>query len=228
MLCTMVMTTCLLLITSSTLGLQLQPSAWSAARGAHASFISHPRASPIAALAKKTREAPKVIDDFADLGVSQASGLVDALLELGVVAPMEAQLLAWEPLRDSSRDVALIAEAGSGKTLAYLLPLIDKLLAAKDAFAERLFIVVPTHDLVAQVRKVASALCARSALSVAAADARGLPPGQSRAEVVVGTPSHCAKLLCGKKPGMAGSASAATGTEPRRRVRNSSVVQSLY
>ena len=42
--------------------------------------------------------------------------------------PMEAQMLAWDTLRHQpDRDVAVIAEAGSGKTLSYLVPVLTQL-----------------------------------------------------------------------------------------------------
>ena len=63
---------------------------------------------------------------FAGIGCSPT--LVDSLACFGIDRPMEVQELAWQLLRDTDQDTAIIAEAGSGKTLAYLLPLVDKLL----------------------------------------------------------------------------------------------------
>ena len=84
-------------------------------------------------------------------------------------APMEPQILSWQPLRDGDGDVALISEAGSGKTLAYLVPLIDRLLEKPGT--RRLQIVVPTSDLCSQVMRVAEELCSGvPELTLASAD----------------------------------------------------------
>ena len=94
----------------------------------HAPPAQYRRGARIVALAKRA-STPVVAESFAELGCSRT--LVDSLaVKFGIERPMEAQLLSWQPLRDTQRDLVLIAEAGSGKTLAYLLPLIDKLLAS--------------------------------------------------------------------------------------------------
>ena len=93
-----------------------------------------------------------------------APELVEALAADGIVRPMEAQALAWDTLRrQPDRDVALVAEAGSGKTLSYLAPLVDSLLSEPAATAAggcAVHVIVPTADLVAQVLRVARSLCA--------------------------------------------------------------------
>ena len=133
---------------------------------------------------------------FAELGCNPA--LVTALESDSIVQPMEAQLLAWEALKDGTdTDVTLIAEAGSGKTLAYLLPLLDTMLSSQNAGQPcgSLLVVVPTHDLVSQVLRVASSVCALTTLKVSSADD---PKVASKADVVVGTPKAAAELICGR------------------------------
>ncbi|GJM61237.1 DEAD/DEAH box helicase [Persicobacter diffluens] len=76
--------------------------------------------------------------------------------------------LGWEemsPIQEKSikkissgRDLVGIAPTGSGKTAAYLIPMINKLQYAQGE-NPRLMIMVPTKDLVFQVREVVEQLC---------------------------------------------------------------------
>jgi hypothetical protein len=92
------------------------------------SVVALAKASNIPKAAVK--DAPVLAESFAELGC--AAPLVEALAaNFGIERPMETQLLSWQPLRNTQRDLVLIAEAGSGKTLAYLLPLIDKMLESQ-------------------------------------------------------------------------------------------------
>ena len=129
------------------------------------------RGSSVVSLAKK-RKAPPPPDPetFAELGV-RSPALTEALDAMGCLRPMECQRLTWEPLCETQQDVTLIAEAGSGKTLAYLVPLIEALLRKKgDAMRHQLHVVVPTHDLVVQVLRVARMLCAGTELLLVSAE----------------------------------------------------------
>jgi superfamily II DNA/RNA helicase len=139
-----------------------------------------------------------------ELGAS--APLVEALDALDITKPFEAQRISWEHLRHTERDVALIAEAGSGKTLSYLLPLIDRMIEEerKHQQEQRLHIVVPTHDLQAQVIRVASDLTAGTSLVVVSADDA---PAARTASIVVGTASTSAAILCDdrKRSGSSGS-----------------------
>ena len=162
--------------------------------------------SPIA-LARRGSESaqpaaapPSTFDEMSTGKLSQELGL--ALEQMGLTQPMESQYLSWPMLRGASNDVALVAEAGSGKTLAYLLPLIDEVLhARRGGGLRRVHVVVPTHDLVRQVVKMATELCAATSLSVCAAE-------ESRragdADVVVGTPADT--LAAMRAGGRAGEA----------------------
>lgn len=127
---------------------------------------------------------------FAALGVIAPLCLRLDLLQLH--RPMEAQALAWPHLH-SGEDAVLVSEAGSGKTLSYLLPLIQSVWEAEergDAESGQVAVVVPTQDLAVQVLRVARQLCAEGPLECAdaAGDARG-------AHVLVGTPSNMVQCL---------------------------------
>lgn len=77
--------------------------------------------------------------------------------------PTEIQALTIPAVMDTMQPVLCAAETGSGKTLAYLLPVIEKLKKDENKKERKLdrpraVILVPTRELVAQVRTVCKAL----------------------------------------------------------------------
>lgn len=105
--------------------------------------------------------------------------------------------------------MVLADHAGSGKTLAYLLPLLQGLKQEEAALGAgatqprcpRLVVVVPTAELAAQVLRVMRAL-SRAGLRLRSAAATGGRPLRTQREaleagldVVVGTPGRLAELL---------------------------------
>lgn len=72
-----------------------------------------------------------------------------ALDEAGFEKPTEIQHQVFSPVR-SGKDIIGIAQTGTGKTLAYLMPILMKLNFAK-GMDPRTLIVVPTRELVLQV-----------------------------------------------------------------------------
>ena len=86
---------------------------------------------------------------FSDLKLNKA--LLNALAEMELVNPTPIQIETF-PVILSGRDVIGIAQTGTGKTLAYLLPLLRDLKFSKEG-KPRILIVVPTRELVVQVAK---------------------------------------------------------------------------
>ena len=86
---------------------------------------------------------------FSDLKLNKA--LLNALADMEFVNPTPIQIEAF-PVITSGRDMIGIAQTGTGKTLAYLLPLLRDLKFSKEGKA-RILIVVPTRELVVQVTK---------------------------------------------------------------------------
>jgi ATP-dependent RNA helicase RhlE len=84
---------------------------------------------------------------FEDLNLNRP--LFSALDDLGFVQPTTIQHRVF-PLVMSGRDVCGIAQTGTGKTLAYLLPCLRQWNYSKDK-APQILIIVPTRELVAQV-----------------------------------------------------------------------------
>ena len=74
--------------------------------------------------------------------------LLNALQELGFVNPTPIQRAAF-PVIMSGKDVIGIAQTGTGKTFAYLLPLLRLHRFSKEK-DPRVLIVVPTRELVLQ------------------------------------------------------------------------------
>ncbi len=88
-----------------------------------------------------------LMSTFQDLNLS--SQLLTAIDELGFDTPTPIQQEAY-PAVMSGKDLVGIAQTGTGKTLAYLIPIIQGLKYSKQT-NPRIAILVPTRELVLQV-----------------------------------------------------------------------------
>lgn len=84
---------------------------------------------------------------FQDLNISKQ--LLRALEDLGYESPTPIQEKSF-PIIMSGRDAVGIAQTGTGKTFAYLLPILRQLTFSEQR-QPRVLIVVPTRELVVQV-----------------------------------------------------------------------------
>jgi len=84
---------------------------------------------------------------FTDFNIN--TPLVNALNDLGLTHPTTIQERAY-PVIMSGRDVVGIAQTGTGKTIAYLLPCLRQWKFTKEKHPQ-ILIVVPTRELVVQV-----------------------------------------------------------------------------
>lgn len=75
--------------------------------------------------------------------------LLNSLNDLGLTRPTVIQQRAFSVIM-SGKDVVGIAQTGTGKTFAYLLPLLNQWQYSKDK-SPAILILVPTRELVAQV-----------------------------------------------------------------------------
>ncbi|WP_037586857.1 DEAD/DEAH box helicase [Stenoxybacter acetivorans] len=91
---------------------------------------------------------------FTDLHLDQP--LTDALLSAGYDSPTPVQLEAI-PAALSGQDLMVSAQTGSGKTAAFLLPALQKMLqrSEKPGKGPRLLVLTPTRELAQQVEKQA-------------------------------------------------------------------------
>jgi ATP-dependent RNA helicase RhlE len=93
------------------------------------------------------------LTDFQSLGLSD--GLLSAVTDNGYDAPTPIQTKAI-PLILDGRDLMGLAQTGTGKTAAFGLPLIDRLLADGERArpkGTRALILAPTRELVNQIAK---------------------------------------------------------------------------
>ena len=90
---------------------------------------------------------------FEELSVSQP--LCDALKKIGIREATPVQEAAIPALRNG-RDTIVQAQTGTGKTLAFLLPLYDKIKIQADNV--QTLIITPTRELTIQISRVASVL----------------------------------------------------------------------
>jgi len=84
---------------------------------------------------------------FKDLNLTKQ--LINALSDIGFESPTPIQEKAF-PVIMSGKDAVGIAQTGTGKTFAYLLPILRQLTYSEQR-QPRILIVVPTRELVVQV-----------------------------------------------------------------------------
>jgi ATP-dependent RNA helicase RhlE len=78
--------------------------------------------------------------------------LADALREKGYVEPTPIQAKAI-PVILSGGDVIGVAQTGTGKTAAFVLPLLERLSKAPSSRLMRVLVIAPTRELVAQIEE---------------------------------------------------------------------------
>jgi ATP-dependent RNA helicase RhlE len=84
---------------------------------------------------------------FSDLNLNKS--LLNALEDIGIDSPTSIQSKVFSMVM-SGKDMAGIAQTGTGKTLAYLLPLLRMWTYSKEKLPQ-ILILVPTRELVVQV-----------------------------------------------------------------------------
>ena len=101
--------------------------------------------------------------DFSDLNLN--SSLVKAINDLEFQTPTPIQHQAFSPVM-SGKDIVGIAQTGTGKTYAYMLPIL-RMLTYSEQINPRVLVLVPTRELVVQVveetQKMAKYMSARIA-----------------------------------------------------------------
>ncbi|XP_070780801.1 probable ATP-dependent RNA helicase DDX56 isoform X1 [Enoplosus armatus] len=134
---------------------------------------------------------------FHEMGLDDR--LLKAVADLGWSEPTLIQEKAI-PLALEGKDLLARARTGSGKTAAYAVPVIQRILASKQSVREqdvRALILVPTKELGQQVQTMIRQLTAFCSRDVRVADISGKadlsaqrPILMEKPDVVVGTPSR--------------------------------------
>lgn len=88
-----------------------------------------------------------LMESFEELNINRQ--LLNAVADLGFEKPTPIQEEAF-PVGMSGQNIVGIAQTGTGKTLAYMLPILQQLKYSKD-YKPRVIILVPTRELVVQV-----------------------------------------------------------------------------
>ncbi len=134
--------------------------------------------------------------NFSDLNLN--SSLLKALSDLELVHPTTIQQNAFSPIMAGS-DVLGIAQTGTGKTFAYLLPILRQWQYKAKRYPE-ILIIVPTRELVVQVVTEVEKLAAYMNFKVAGAYGGANIKSQMAAihpgvDMVVATPGRLNDLL---------------------------------
>lgn len=134
---------------------------------------------------------------FNELGMMPS--LVAALAKQGITEPMPIQAEAL-PVLLAGKDAYLNSETGTGKTLAYLLPLfcrIDPALAAT-----QVVVVAPTHELAIQIQRQSCDLAQNAGLPIRSllliggtSLPRQLDKLKKKPQVVIGSPGRILELI---------------------------------
>ena len=137
------------------------------------------------------------MNQFSELQLSSA--LKNSLAHHGFVQPTPVQAQAIPPAL-AGRDVIATAQTGTGKTLAFVLPLFEKLLQQPDGSGVQAVILSPTRELAIQIHqtfvKLASSTTIRAAVVVGGLNEQNqLKAIRAGARVLIATPGRLVDFL---------------------------------
>jgi ATP-dependent RNA helicase DeaD len=130
------------------------------------------------------------MSSFNDFPLQPATRATLAHMEITEPTPIQAEAI---PALLAGKDLVGQSATGSGKTLSYVIPIVERL--ARDKRVTQALVLVPTRELAVQVNTVLSQLASRRRLSTALL-VGGRPYGSQMsalrygAQIVVGTPGR--------------------------------------
>lgn len=136
-------------------------------------------------------------DTFENLGLD--TSLIKALEAEKITAPTDIQKLAVPEIL-KNLDVIFQSETGTGKTLAYLLPLFEKVKASSGMM--KAIILAPTHELVIQIQRQIERLWQNSGLTVRSTPiignaniTRQIDKLKTKPQIIVGSAGRILELI---------------------------------
>ena len=135
-------------------------------------------------------------DVFAELSDNLRQSL--AALSISTPTPVQAEVI---PRILSGENVLFESETGTGKTFAYLLPLINKLETLEDHQRVRIIVVAPTFELASQINSACKSVTKhKSALMIGGAPLkRQIETLKEKPEIIIGTAARLVELIHLKK-----------------------------
>ena len=129
-----------------------------------------------------------------------SSKIQQKLIGIGITEPTKVQETVIPKVLEG-KDIVFQSETGTGKTFAYLLPLINRLEADDEATKLRILIVAPTFELASQINAAAKTVTDRkTALLIGGAPIkRQLETLKEKPQIVCGTAARLVELVRLKK-----------------------------
>ncbi len=124
--------------------------------------------------------------------------LLPALNDLGISKPTAIQQKVFAPVK-AGKNIVGIAQTGTGKTFAYLLPILSLWKFSKSPFPQ-ILIIVPTRELVVQVVEEARKLCKYMNVEITGVFGgvnmqRHRMSVSDKLDIVIGTPGRLMDLI---------------------------------
>jgi ATP-dependent RNA helicase RhlE len=130
---------------------------------------------------RQQKRQSRNMQNFSELQISNYTKERLALAKFATPTPVQAAAI---PQALEGKDVLATAQTGTGKTLAFLVPIIERLLASNSKGIQAL-VLVPTRELAMQVLDQYNALRGKQ-LTPAALVVGGLPEGKQLAAIRAG------------------------------------------
>ncbi len=129
-----------------------------------------------------------------------SSEILQKLSEIGIAEPTNVQNEVI-PVISTGKSLVFQSETGTGKTYAYLLPLVNKIEADEDTTKLRLIICAPTFELASQINLAAKKITDRkTALLIGGAPLkRQFETLKEKPQIVIGTAARLVELIRLKK-----------------------------
>ncbi|KAK9894068.1 P-loop containing nucleoside triphosphate hydrolase protein [Cystobasidium minutum MCA 4210] len=161
----------------------------------HATLVDRSQSVPITDI----KLSQQTLDRLAEMKVDKFFAVQSAVL------PVLLENKKLYTTRERPRDICVSAPTGSGKTLSYVIPVVEAL-RGRVVTRLRALVVLPTRELVMQVREVFEQFCKGTGLKVAAATGQhsfsseqnalvddhdhDLQGGSSKVDILVVTPGR--------------------------------------
>lgn len=137
---------------------------------------------------------------MADVFSNLSENLKQSLSTLGITSPTPVQSEVIPRILEGE-NLLFESETGTGKTFAYLLPLINKLETIDDHQRVRIIVVAPTFELASQINGACKSVTRhKSALLIGGAPLkRQIETLKEKPEIIIGTAARLVELIHLKK-----------------------------